>query len=354
MSAPASFELDLGGLPAVVAVKTDDGPWTELAPYAIAPTTTGYLVPFADTLDVMVACKTNDYASLHELRTTRDELDAMLGAWARPSCAPAKLTSTLSGHIHTSSGASELALSAANGHDPSEVLATGYDFTFPVEATELDFAAWDDTHLALRHDLDLRTPLTLPVIDLDHEATLITGTFGYDAFPSGMVLTGQVGIRTPRGLDIRWDTPAGSPRVVPYGVLESGDTEWVSIEGAAGSGFQRFAGTLGAAFPDHVSFLPPITGVSVAGMTVSWHPFVDQFTEQLLRCSDARDGVNATYSYDVTEAAGWVMDHGIGTIAIDLGAPGLPEFTQQIGDCTLEVQHGLPSNQVATSGVRSL
>jgi hypothetical protein len=352
--APSSFELDLGGLPAVVAVKTDDGPWTKLAPYSIAPTSTGYLIPFADTLDVMVACKTDDYVSLHELRTTRDELDAMLGAWDRPSCAPAKLTSTLAGHIHTSSGASELAVSAASGSDPSEIVGSGYDFSFPVEAAEVDFAVWDDSHLALRHDLDARTPLTLPVIDLDHEATLISGTFGYEPLASDMVITGQVGIRTPRGLDIRWDTPAGSPRVVPYGVLAPDDLEWVAIEGTSGPGFQRFAGALGAAFPDHVSFLPPITGVSVAGMTVSWRPFVDQFTEQLLQCSDARDGMAATYRYDVTEAAGWVMNHGIGTIAIDLGAPGLPEFTQLIGDCTLEVQHGLPSNQVATSGVRGL
>src|SRR6185312_9466642 len=226
--APASFELDLGGLPAIVAVKADDGAWTRLAPYSIAATTTGYLVPFADTLDVMVACKTDDYASLHELRTTREELDAMLGAWERPSCAPAKLTSVLSGHIHTSSGASQLAVSAANGADPAEIAGTSYDYAFPVEAAELDFAAWDDSHLALRHDLDLRTPQMLPVIDLDHEATLITGTFGYDPLASDMVLTGQVGIRTPRGLDIRWDTPAGSPRVVPYGVLAADDIEWVS------------------------------------------------------------------------------------------------------------------------------
>jgi hypothetical protein len=352
--APSSFELELGGLPSVVAVRTDDGVWTKLAPYSIAPTTTGYLIPFADTLDVMVACKTDDYASLHELRTTRDELDAMLGAWDRPNCAPARLTSRLSGHIHTTLGESQLGLSAANGSDPAQVIADAYDFSFPVEAAELDFAVWDDAHLALRHDLDLRTPTTLPVIDLDQEATLIAGTFGYDPLPSDMVLTGQVGIRTPRGLDIRWDTPAGSPRVVPYGVLAADDTEWVAIEGASGSGFQRFTGSLGAAFPDHVSFLPPITGVAVAGMTVTWRAFVDQFTEQLLRCSDARDGVAATYGYDVTEAAGWVMNHGIGTIAIDLGAPGLPDFTQQIGDCTLEVQHGLPSTQFATSGVRSL
>jgi hypothetical protein len=352
--APASFELDLGGLPAVVAVRADDGVWTKLAPYAILPTATGYLIPFADTLDVMVACKTDDYTSLHELRTTRDALDAMLGAWDRPSCAPPRLTSALSGHIHTSLGASALGVSAPNGAEPAETLATSYDFSFPIEGTTVDFAVWDDAHLALRHDLDLRTPLALPVIDLDHEATLIAGTFGYDPLDSDMVMTGQVGIRTPRGLDIRWDTPAGSPRVVPYGVLAADDTEWVAIEGVTGTRFQRFSGELGAEFPDHVSFLPPITGVSVAGMTVSWRPFVDQFTQQLLHCSDARDGVTATYGYDVTEAAGWVMEHGIGTIAIDLGAPGLPDFTQQIGDCTLEVQHGLPSNQVATSGVRSL
>jgi len=352
--APVSFELDLGGLPATVAVKTDDGMWTKLAPYAIGPTTTGYLIPFADTLDVMVACKTDDFVSLHELRTTRDELDSMLASWDRPRCAPAKLTSTLSGHIRTSGGASALGVSAANGSHPSELGESDYDFSFPVEATELDFAVWDDAHLALRHDLDLRTPLMLPVIDLDREATLIAGKFGFDPLPPELTMSGQVGIRTPRGLEIAWDTPAGSPRVVPYGVLDPDDVEWVSIEGASAATFQRFTGVLGAAFPDHVSFLPPITGVAVAGMSVTWHPFIDQFTTQSLQCSDARAGVAATYAYDVTEAAGWVMEHGIGRLAIDVDAPGLPGFAQRIGDCTLEIQRGFPGNQVATSGVRSL
>ena len=352
--APASFELDFGGLPAAVAVKTDDGAWTKLAPYAIGPTTTGYLIPFADTLDVMVACQADAFVSLHELRTTRDELDSMLAAWDRPRCSPAKLTSRLSGHIRSSGGASALALSAANGFDPSQLAEPDYDFSFPVEATELDFAVWDDAHLALRHDLDVRTPLTLPVIDLGREATLIAGQFGFEPLPSELTMSGQVGIRTPRGLEIAWDTPAGNPRVVPYGVLDPDDVEWVSIEGASAETFQRFTGVLGAAFPDHVAFLPPITGVAVAGMSVMWQPFIDQFTAQGLRCSDARDGVAATYAYDVTEAAGWVMEHGIGRIAIDVDAPGLPEFVQQIGDCTLEIERGFAGNQVATTGVRSL
>jgi len=351
---PASFELDLGGLPSVVAVRTDDGAWTELAPYSIGPTSTGYLIPFADTLDVMVACESDSYAGLHELRTTRDELEVMLAAWGRPRCAEPKLTSRISGHVHTSAGASELAVSAANGDAGAVRSASEYDFSFPVEATQLDFAVWDDSHLALRHDLDLQTPQALPSIDLDHEATLIAGTFGYEPLAPELTMTGQVGIHTPRGLDITWDTPAGNPRVVPYGVLAPDDVEWISIEGANKATFQRFTGVLGAAFPDHVTFLPPITGVSVAGMTVSWQPFIDQFTTQLLRCTDGRDGIAATYGYDVTEGAGWVMSHGVGTIAIDLDAPGLPAFTQLIGDCTLEVQRGSPGSQVATSGVRGL
>ena len=57
---------------------------------------------------------------------------------------------------------------------------------------------------------------------------------------------------------------------------------------------------------------------------------------------------------NVTRYAGWVMSHGVGTIAIDLEAAGLPAFTQLIGDCTLEVQRGSPGSQVATSGVRGL
>ena len=350
---PASFELDLGGLPSVVAVKADDGAWRKLAPYAIGETTTGYLIPFADTLDVMIACESDTYAGLHELRATRDELDATLAAWDRPHCAQPKLTSQLSGRVYSSRGSSQIGLSAASGWNGGVQIEGDFDFAFPVEATELDLAVWDSAHIALRHDLDLRKPQQLPIIDLDREATLIAGTFGYEPLDSNLTMTGQVGIHTPRGLDIAWNTPAGNPLVVPYGVLAPDDVEWISVEGANKSAFQRFTGVLGAELPDHVTFLPPITGVAVAGKTITWQPFVDQFTAQLLHCTDARDGVPATYGYDVTEAAGWVMNHGVGTIAIDLDAPGLPEFTQLIGDCTLEIQRG-SAGQFATSGVRSL
>ncbi|HET9990283.1 MAG TPA: hypothetical protein VFQ65_17250, partial [Kofleriaceae bacterium] len=215
-------------------------------------------------------------------------------------------------------------------------------------------AVWDSTHLAMRHDLDLREPLVLPLIDLDREATLITSTLDYDPLPPEMTLFGQAGIRTVNGLAFAWDTPAGSPHVVPYGVLEDGDVEWVSIEGQTPVTFQRFTGELGPAFPDHVTFLPPITGPALVGSAVIWHPFVDQFTAELLACSDDRPGASGTYRYDVMQTASWAMTHGNGRIELDLDAPGLPGFAQQIGDCTLEVERRFPGNQVAASGVRSL
>jgi hypothetical protein len=347
---PTSFELDLGGRPAAVAVKTDDGAWTKLTAYAIAPLSTGYQIPFADTLDIMIACTPNGTATIHEVRTTREELDATLTSWSRPSCLAPTLGSKITGHVHTSALPASLQISAWFA-GWTEIDATDYDFSFPVDAQVVDFAAWNDTHIAVRTGLDLRSPLTLPTIDLDHEATLIAGTVAYDPLPPEMTMTGQVGIHTQNGLDVAWDTPAGSPRVVPYGVLAAGDVQWVSIEGATDSRYQRFTGELGAEFPDRVSFLPLISGVADEGTAVTWRPFIDQFTTELMECGDRVDG---TYAYDVTESVGWAMAHGNGRIALDLDAPGLPAFTQQIGDCTLEVQRRLPGNQIVASGIRSL
>jgi len=300
------ISVTVGGTPALVAARIDDGPWEVQAPLSFQPTSTIYFLPRGQVYDVIAVCKFSDgYLQALETRTTEAERDSDL---ASGDCGEPALRE-LDVHVHASEG--PLVFGWTGGHDLSVSIDKG--FAFEVPAGTIDFVAANADHVAILRGIDASDGITLDPIDLDTVPANQPATLAYDPLGPDVTMFSEVLFSTTNDAFVSWQTTPGAPRLLPE--LAAGDVETVSLGGygPAGTGGRSYSVAVGTGLPATAPpWLPPLGSVAFdPAIAVTWTPFASPYTTQELSC------LGPMYYLYIRESSGWARSHDEATLAFD-------------------------------------